>query len=334
MARDRTDVEATALTFKGRQFASDEIRLIQEVVGTFLKLSRQELANTICELVEWRRPNRGLKTWEARDLLEELERTGQIVLPAPSRRGRPRGSKTAVPHTQQGEMQPELVARLRDVEPVTMRLVQSPEDRLLWRELVGRYHPDGHRVPVGAHLRYLVEISQPTPSVVACLQLSSPAWTMAVRDRFIGWSDARRRAMLQRIVNNSRFLLLPWIRVAHLASRILGLMVRRFPADWQRAYHIKPLLLETLVEEGRAGTSYKAANWTLLGETTGRGRMEKRHRPEGLSRKSVFVYPLIKNATEVLRGDTIKKSPKGKRHDRKSSCLNTAPKNTMRQVHE
>jgi len=303
MVRSRSEADAPAITFKGRRFAPEEIGLIKELVATFRKLSRQELANTVCELVDWRRPNRGLKTWEARDLLEELERTGQIKLPAPTSMGRPRGSKTSVPHTERGEMQPEMVASISDVEPVTMRLVQTPEDRRLWRELIGRYHPDGHRVPVGAHLRYLVEIARPGPAVVACLQLSSPAWTMAVRDRFIGWSDARRRANLQKIVNQSRFLVLPWVRIPHLASRILGLMVRHFPSDWQRAYGIQPVLLETLVEEGRAGTCYRAANWTLLGETTGRGRMDRNHRREGLARKQVFVYPLVRRATEVLRGE-------------------------------
>jgi transposase len=304
MARGKSETKASTTTFKGRQFEPEEIRLIAEVVAGFPRLSRQELANTVCELVDWRRPNRGLKTWEARDLLEELERTGLIKLPAPTSMGRPRGSKTSVPHTERGEMQPELVASLGDVEPVTMRLVQTPEDRRLWRELVGRYHPDGHRVPFGAHLRYLVEIARPTTAVVACLQLSSPAWKMAVRDRFIGWSDAQRRAHLQKIVNQSRFLVLPWIRIPHLASRILGLMVRRFPADWKQAYGIEPVLLETLVEEGRAGTCYKAANWKLVGETTGRGRMDRYHRREGLARKQVFVYPLVAHATEVLRGET------------------------------
>jgi hypothetical protein len=300
MVERSAKAEASTLVFKGREFRPEEIGLIEDVVRTFRKLSRQELANTICELVDWRRANLGLKTWEARDLLEELERCGRIELPAPSGMGRPRGSKTSVPQTEQGERQAELVASLSEVEPVTMRLVQTKEDRRLWRELVGRYHPDGHRVPVGAHLRYLIEIGRPIRSVVSCLQLSSPAWKMAARDRFIGWSDTGRRQNLQRVVNNSRFLLLPWVRVPHLASRILGMMARQFPSDWERVYGIEPILLETLVEEGRDGTCYRAANWKELGETTGRGRMDRRHEREGQSRKRVFVYPLSKRAQEVL----------------------------------
>jgi hypothetical protein len=293
---------APTIEFKGRRFEPEEVRLIAEVVGTFRRLSRQELANTVCELLDWHRPNHGLKTWEARELLEVLEGAGHIELPRPASRGRPRGSRTSVPRTARGEAQPELRAALREVEPIRLRLVQTSEDRQLWRELVGRYHPEGHRVPFGAHLRYLVEIDRPRPAVVACLQVSSPAWRMAVRDRFIGWSEERRRANLQRIVNHSRFLVLPWVRVPHLASRVLGLMVRRLPSDWERAYGIEPVLIETLVEAGRAGTCYRAANWTYLGETTGRGRSDRHHRREGLARKKVFVYPMVKRATEVLSG--------------------------------
>lgn len=300
MAVRKAQAGASPFVFKGRQFTPEETNLIEDVVRTFRKLSRQELANTVCELVEWRRANGGLKTWEARELLEALEQAGRIELPAPSGMGRPRGSKTTVPQTERGERQSELVATLSEVEPVSMRLVQTAQDRELWRELVGRYHPDGHRVPFGAHLRYLVEISRPVSSVVGCLQLSSPAWKMAARDRFIGWRDTCRRQNLQQVVNNSRFLLLPWVRVPHLASRILGMMARQFSSDWERVYGIKPILLETLVEEGRDGTCYRAANWKELGETTGRGRMDRYHQRKGQARKRVFVYPLSKRAVEVL----------------------------------
>jgi len=295
--------DALTITFKGRCFEADEVRLVEEVVATFRRLSRQELANTICELLDWRRPNGGLKTWEARELLEILERSGRVELPSASSRGRPRGSKTSVPRTARGKAQPELRGVLRDVEPVRLRLVSTAEDRRLWRELVGRYHPQGHRVPFGASLRYLVEVARPCPAVVACLQLSSPAWKMAARDRWIGWTDQARRCHLQRIVSNSRFLILPWVRIPNLASRVLGVMARHFPADWQRAYGIEPVLVETLVEAGRSGACYRAANWTWLGETTGRGRMDRHHQRQGLARKQVLVYPVVPRATEILRGE-------------------------------
>lgn len=292
-----------AITFKGRRFEAGEIGLIEQVVALYPRLSRQELANTVCELLEWRRPNGGLKTWEARELLERLERMGRVQLAPRSVRGRPAGSKTRVPYTASGEQRAEMRAALHEVEPVRLRLVHRAEDRQLWRELVGRYHPQGHRVPFGASLRYLVEVTRPQPAVVACLQLSSPAWKMAVRERWIGWTEQARRAGLQRIVSNSRFLILPWVHIPSLASHILGLLVRQLPADWQRAYGVKPVLIETLVEAGRAGTCYRAANWIALGHTTGRGRMDRHHQRHGLAGKQVFVYRLDARALETLRKD-------------------------------
>ena len=302
-------VDTPPITLKGRRFDPDEVRVVADVVASCRQLSRQELANTICELLEWRRPNGKLKTLEARQFLEVLERSGRLQLPVPTARGRPRRSRTSVPHTAAGDFQPELRGVLRDVEPITLRLVHSPEDRLLWRELVDRYHPQGHRVAYGASLRYLVETARPRPAVVACVQVSSPAWKMAARDRWIGWSEQQRRQNLQRIVNNSRFLVLPWVRIPHLASRVLGLTARRIPDDWQRAYGIEPVLLETLVESGRAGTCYLAANWISVGQTSGRGRMDRSHQRHGLAPKQVFVYPLVARVTDILRRQSHRPLP-------------------------
>ena len=297
--------DGSVMTFKGRELRSDELDVIRDVVGTFGQLSRQELANTVCELLDWRRPNGRLKTSEARELLEMLDGAGQIALPAASRRGRPRGSKTKIPLTAAGQTQGELRARLRDVEPVKLHLVETAEQRLKWRELVERYHPEGCSVPVGAHLRYLVEICCPTPQMVGCLQLSSPAWKMKARDKFICWSTEGHRANLQKVVNNSRFLLVPWVHVEHLASRVLGQMARQFPGDWERAYGIKPLLLETVVSEEHEGTCYRAANWKEVGKTTGRGRMDREHRGRQRAGRQVFVYPLVKDATQRLREEAV-----------------------------
>jgi hypothetical protein len=266
--------QAEAITFKGRRFEAAEVGLIEQVVVSYQLLSRQELASTICELLDSRRPNGGLKTWEAREMLEMLESLGRVQLPPQSSRGRPAGSKTHVAHSTRGERQAELRAALHEVAPIGLRLLQSAEDRQLWRELVERYHPQGHRVPFGASLRYLVEVTRQQPAVVACLQVSSPAWKMAVRDRWIGWTEQARRAGLQRIVNNSRFLILPWVHPS-LASHILGRMVRQLPSDWQCAYGVQPLLIETLVDAQQPGTCYRAANWMALGPTSGRGRMDR-----------------------------------------------------------
>ena len=163
---------------------------------------------------------------------------------------------------------------MRDVEPLQVERVREPAQRLLFRELVGRYHYLGHTVPFGAHLRYLVFASQPARAVVGCLQFSSPAWRMAVRDGWIGWDDATRARNLQRVVNNSRFLLLPWVAVKNLASAVLARGLGQLVADWPRHYKLEPWLVETLVDPRRHhGGSYRAANWVALGATSGRGRI-------------------------------------------------------------
>lgn len=295
--------DSSPILFKGQAFTASELRLIQEVVASCGGLSRQELANTTCELLGWRRPNGGLKTWECKELLAKLESAGLIELPA-LRPGRPRGSRTAVPRTERGEIQDRIAGTVRDVAPVRLKPVTTDEDRRLWRELVGRYHYLGHRVPFGAHLRYLIEITRPRAVVVGCLQLSSPAWKIAVRDRWIGWTDAVRRRHLQQIVNNSRFLLLPWVEVRQLASHVLSRMVRRLVQDWPQAYGVRPLLVESLVEaERHAGTCYRAANWVELGLSAGRGRMDRQHQRHRACPKRVFIYPLVPDARERLRGE-------------------------------
>jgi hypothetical protein len=184
---------------------------------------------------------------------------------------------------------------------VKLRLLTDRSERLLWRELVGRYHYLGHKVPFGAHLRYLIEVSRPTPRTVGCLQVSSPAWKMAPRDRWIGWNDEVRQLNLQRIVNNSRFLLLPWVEVRNLASSVLALLARQVPDEWEKAYAVRPLLLETLVDERRfSGTCYRAANWVRLGVTQGRGRMDRENKRHGESPKIIYVYPLQRQARQLL----------------------------------
>jgi hypothetical protein len=193
-------------------------------------------------------------------------------------------------------------AGLREVSPVTLEIVETPEDQRLWREWVGHHHYLGYKVPYGAQLRYFIRVHGPEPRRVGCLQLSSPAWRMAPRDRWIGWNEEERVRGLQRIVQNSRFLILPWVRIPHLASCALAHMARRVAADWEVRYAVRPVLLETLVDPARfRGTCYRAANWIFLGTTTGRGRMDREHRRDGAAPKDIFVYPLCRGAREKLR---------------------------------
>jgi Druantia protein DruA len=188
-----------------------------------------------------------------------------------------------------------------EVEPLELRVVQSRSESRLWTELIERYHYLAYRVPVGANLRYIVRSPRSREQVLACLLWSSPAWKMAPRDQWIGWNPEQRAHNLQLVVNNSRFLILPWVRVQGLASKILGQCARQLPSDWELRYGYRPLQLETLVDARRfRGTCYRAANWLHVGQTTGRGRMDREHQRHGQAIKDIYVYPLVRDARQRL----------------------------------
>ena len=287
----------------GRIFPACEIALIRQVVATCRGLSRKELANTISELVGWTRANGLLKEAECLMLLTRLEAAGLLTLPA-KQQTRPVGSATSIPRTAGGEPGVPLSGRVETFAPVSVERVREAEARQRFRELVDRYHPLGYKVPYGGHLEYLVWISQPVPRVVGGLQFASAAWRIERRDQWIGWDDRTRGRHLQQVVNNSRFLLVPWVHIKNLASATLAHVLRRLPADWQAQYGVTPLLVETFVDPAQySGTCYRAANWVELGETSGRGRDDREHRRHGAQPKRVFVYPLRRDARAQLRGE-------------------------------
>lgn len=288
-------------SFCGQEVGAAKLALIREVVASCAGLSRMELAHTVCELVGWTRASGRLKARECWEFLEQLDAQGQVQLPA-KRSTKPRGTRTRVPRTAQGEPGAPLAGEVGQVAPIALELVGAPHQQRLFRELVGRHHYLGHAVPFGAQLRYLVWASRPTRVVVGCLQFSSPAWRMAARDQWIGWDDATRRRNLQRVVNNSRFLILPWVCVRNLASSVLARAAREVAGAWSARYGVEPLLLETLVDRQRYhGGCYRAANWIELGVTTGRGRMDRAHRRPDAGPKAVLVYPLLPDACRRLR---------------------------------
>jgi len=287
--------------FGGRRLAPQELGLVREVVASCGGLSRAELAQTVCELLGWRRANGSLRGLECRRWLEQLAACGWLELPA-KRARRPVGRPTRLPISERGAAGAVLAGTVREVAPVVLEAVGEPAEQALFRELVGRYHYLGYRLPYGAQLRYLVWVSRPRRQVVGCVQFSSPAWRLAARDRWIGWDEATRRRNLQRVVANSRLLILPWVRVANLASRVLAQATRRLAVDWPAHYGNEPLLVETLVDAARfRGTCYRAANWQVLGTTSGRGRMDREHRRHGLAPKTVLVYALVADAARRLR---------------------------------
>jgi hypothetical protein len=286
----------------GISASSEELEFIRETIADCFGLSRTELAHTICELLDWRRPNGRLKAHECRIFLEELDSRGILRLPGLHPSAGPKKSRAL--KIEEGDCRPIAVTHqgsVKDFGPVWLEKVENKEDRDLWREWVGRFHYLGYTVPFGAHLRYFVRISRPEPTRVGCVQLSSPAWRMAPRDQWIGWDEPQKERRLQWIVQNSRFLILPSVRIANLASAALSLMARQTPQDWQELYAIRPVLLETLVDPSRfRGTCYLAANWIHLGITTGRGRMDKERLRIGLAPKEIYVYPLIRDARKKL----------------------------------
>ena len=286
------------LQFCGEPIYPDHLEVIRSVTGDCPGLSRTELASTICEILDWRRANGRLKTIECRSLLEELD--GKLLRLPPLRAGRPRGSRTSTDHRAGPELS--LTGTRRDFDPVEIVPVSGKEAQALWRSLVEKHHYLGHRVPFGAQLRYFVRVHAPKPVIAGCLQFSSPAWRMEARERYLGWDDAARRKNLQRVVSNSRFLILPSMRIKNLASSALSLACARLPADWEGRYGVRPLLLETLVDSARfSGSCYKAANWLQVGETTGRGRNDREHLLHGESPKAIFLFPLVRDSSRLLR---------------------------------
>jgi Domain of unknown function (DUF4338) len=301
---DREGIDAYRVS--GRIFTAEDLTLIREVVATCAGLSRRELANTISELVDWARPGGSLKEAECLALLARLEAGGLVTLP-PKLPRRPIGSATSVPQTAAGDPSVPLSGRVEAFAPVRVTHVEDAAARQLFRELVGRYHYLGYRVPFGASLQYVVSVATPGPRVVGALQFSSAAWRMRARDAWIGWDDATRLRALPQVVSNSRFLLLPWVHIQNLASTTLALALRRLPADWAARYGVMPLLVETLVDPARyTGGCYRAANWIAVGETAGRGRDDRQHARHGVHPKRIFVYPLVRDARPRLRGEAAR----------------------------
>lgn len=278
--------------FCGRVVGKNQISEIVEIVATFPKLTRAELANTICELFSWKRPTGKLKTVECRQFLERLECKGIIRLPA-CKAQYAKGPKPNVQRTEQADRQAIISVKLSQLSPIVLSKVKTKEQRQLWYEYIDRYHYLGYQLPFGAQLRYFIQSATKNAVFLGCLQFSSPAWKMAARDRWIGWSDDQRKDNLQKIINNSRFLLFPWVQVKNLASSVLALAARTVAKDWHSCFGYRPVLMETLVDQRRfKGTCYKAANWVHVGTTTGRGRMDRKNKRQGMAVKEIYVYPL------------------------------------------
>jgi hypothetical protein len=278
------------LPFCGHELTPQELDMVRQITQEFSSLALTELAHTVCELLEWRRPNGSLKSRECYLFLQALHDRGWLPwLPRPqARTHRPR---TIVLDGQSAVQNP-LTGSLGDYLPLRLQVLENREDRRLFQQYMQQYHYLGYRVPYGAQLRYFGRSQQPPYPLLACLLFTSAAWKMAARDAYIGWSAVAHKVHLPQVLNNSRFLILPWVQVPNLASHILSLAAQQLPRDWFAVYQVKPVLLETLVEEkSYHGGCYRAANWIPVGLTQGRGRMDRSGKAQG-TRKRIFLYPL------------------------------------------
>ena len=291
--------QSEGVVLSGRVFSGGEVEQIQETVRVFSKLSRFELAQTLCEHLGWVTAKGRYKVDACLKALRKLEQWGEIQLPR-VQAGRVRKAQ-ALEWGEPSDPGAPVVGSVEDFEPIELEGVEQRRQVELWNQYVGRYHYLGYRRPFGAHQRYFIVCGKGEEQRLGCLLFAASAWAVGVRDEWIGWSASTRAQRLNWVINNSRFLIFPWVRMANLASRALGLAARQVGEDWQRRYGYRPVLLETFVDPERyRGTCYQAANWVGLGETTGRGRMD-RHTRYLSTRKLVYVYPLRADFRRVLK---------------------------------
>ena len=277
-----------ALRYRGRDITTAQVEFIRKFIDEHPGASRRALSIQLCDAWGWRQPNGRLCDALCRGLLLALARADQIVLP-PARLVIPRARRAQAPV--EVDATP-LVARLSEIGPVEIRQVRRTPDEAVVNGLIAQHHYLGYGHPVGEHLKYLVTAGG---RPIACFYWTSAPRHLVPRDGYIGWSPAARRANVRLLAYQSRFLILPWVRVPHLASHLLGRMAAQLSADWQRLYAHPIYYTETFVDSLRyRGTCYRAANWTELGMTTGRGNNCPTTRPNR-SLKQVWGYALVKD---------------------------------------
>ena len=287
----------TRITIKPK-ITEKEIRFIQDLIDNNSSWGRYKLSIEICKIWNWSDESGNLKDISCRDMLRRMDARGQIRLPAKKRdSGRRAGSTNIIQYRLHDTTAIE--CGIRDILPIRIIIVQArTADSDDYKSLLAQYHYLGFDMTVGENIKYMVYSRQ--GQLLACLLFGSSAWSCATRDQYIGWDRAARRANLICTTNNTRFLVLPWVRVPHLASHIQGKISRRISTDWQQKYGHRLYLLETFVEQERfKGTCYKAANWIHVGETTGRSRND-RYSTLQVPIKDIYLYPLCHDFRKKL----------------------------------
>jgi len=287
------------MLYCGREFSEEEIQWIRQRIAGSPGINRRATSIGFCEHWGWRKLDGGLKEMSCRVALLKMHREGLIKLPPPQR-----PHNKARKHTQRNLLtSPKPPIRKKAGEfDLHLQMAEGAEVKL-WNEFIDRYHYLGYSPLPGAQLRYFVKDKE---EILALLGFSAAAWKTAPRDGFIGWDALRRKETLHLIVNNSRFLLLPWVQSKNLASRILSMAAKRVAQDWQVRYSYRPVLLETFVEKHRfTGLCYRAANWIYVGDTQGRGKLDVQNEYK-LPVKAVWLYPLTRHFRRHLCGGALR----------------------------
>ena len=285
----------------GRVFNPADIDRIRAIISDDPLINRAQISRKVCEVLQWYKRDGGLKEMSCRVALLRMHRDQLIVLP-PARKRNGNG-KMRVPVTASTDPPEKMIIKAAsEMDTLRIEWIDTREKSRLWNEYIARYHYLGYTPLPGAQLRFFVYSNE---TLLACMGFGAAAWKVAPRDTFIQWEAHQRTRNLHLIVNNARFLILPWVKSSCLASKILSMARKQIPLQWKKRYGYQPVLFETFVESNRfKGTCYRAANWIHLGRTTGRGKKDTKHE-NSLPIKDVFVYPLKKNFRQRLHKDEI-----------------------------
>lgn len=282
-------------TIQGRHLTPTDIHWIQTLIAANPNWHRTRLSREICTAWKWFNSKGQIKDMACRTMLIKLESLGYFRLPAPHNSGGGNSYKNLAPVIHSTAA---INCQLRDLTPLHVEVVQDTETLKLFKHLLEKYHYLGFQGSVGENMKYLVYDFDHQP--LACLLFGSAAWKVASRDQWIGWDANIRNQRRYLIASNMRFLILPWVKVPHLASHLLGHIARRISSDWMAKYGHPLHMLETFVEQERfRGVSYQAANWLRVGQTQGRSRNDTKRLLQ-VPIKDVYLYPLIRHVREVL----------------------------------
>jgi len=286
------------MRYCGREFTEKEIGWIRQLMADNSGISRIEMSRRFCREFAWLKPDQGLKDMSCRVAMLRMEKDGHITLPPPqTKHTKPykRVSQTlfAEPCAEINQKAGEFDLQLD---------IAGRKTLALWNEFIDRYHYLRYTPLPGAQIRYFVKAGD---QILALLGFGAAAWKTAPRDNYIGWDAKTRQKNLHLVVNNARFLILPWVRSRNLASRILSEVSKRIASDWEDRYRYRPVLLETFVEKERfTGACYKASNWVCVGDTQGRGKLDV-YNEYKLPVKSVWLYPLVRDFRQILCGGGV-----------------------------